>query len=788
MPQPINTAHLGSHFTAPSVYDLRRSVSSGYSTPGSMEAIPSPLAGVPGLQELPYSTASLVPTPEPLAGQKRLRHSHSQYSLAPTAEPFTPQRQQLLEDMVSRITASVGISHSWVEDPEWRKFLAEFIPGARPFSRKTLTKRLIPRSLTYYKAKARSKIQNKVITLHTDGWSGINFHHFQSFSGTADRNSHPLKLTDTSAERKTAELLLVHIRKMITELRDNSATGWRARLAAFVTDNSGESLSARNTIAEEYPDILCFPCYAHQINLIVGDYLNKCGAEFLVQAKKADEIITWLRSKTFVLALLRDIQVRARGKSLAIIRAVITRWIAHYLAYRRLLEVRTDLQALVAEDQARITSQLVTGNRAAKTKAEEVIGIIRSDEFWHSLARAKSHLGPLAQAANILQASYTRLDHVPLVFGMLYHHFHALRSLPTAHPDDILAANTIVASAEKRWMAADQDVFIAAIILHPGLKLRPLNATDGPFSFIDITRLMQRIYSRLFPSTTLPASALEQNLRAYLNDTGQFSGMSGIWQARQAATEHDEAGMTAGNGDRNDPLQIWQDIRRGLQLTPLEQIADLLLPICPNNGGVERFFSLLKRLLTAGRSRLTTENLMNEAELSTFIRSEQEASGTRLDRAKRRRRHYVDVSSVAASSHPPSSTPASTAPPTPETPIAAPLPDADSSIPTQSTDSADDETTAALPLVDSLGTIAARLIADSEENARTPDPGPRIHTAPGQGDPYKLPLSTLFDYRNIFWIQMVEKWGIRSLEGELAAYSIIDDHAEAEDDPDTYLV
>ena len=36
-----------------------------------------------------------------------------------------------------------------------------------------------------------------------------------------------------------------------------------------------------------------------------------------------------------------------------------------------------------------------------------------------------------------------------------------------------------------------------------------------------------------------------------------------------------------------DPLQLWQKNRRGDRLSPLKQIAELVLPICPNTGGME---------------------------------------------------------------------------------------------------------------------------------------------------------------------------------------------------------
>lgn len=68
------------------------------------------------------------------------------------------------------------------------------------------------------------------------------------------------------------------------------------------------------------------------------------------------ELITWLHSKTYVLALLRELQMSTMGKTLTIICAVLTRWLSHYLAYRRLLDVRPSLELLITKHEAEIRS------------------------------------------------------------------------------------------------------------------------------------------------------------------------------------------------------------------------------------------------------------------------------------------------------------------------------------------------------------------------------------------------------------------------------------------------
>ncbi len=75
-----------------------------------------------------------------------------------------------------------------------------------------------------------------------------------------------------------------------------------------------------------------------QINLIVGDYF-KVNQGFLKYSTLATELITWLRSKTFLLVLIWEVQKEKGLQVITVIQAVITRWTGHYLAYRHLLEL-----------------------------------------------------------------------------------------------------------------------------------------------------------------------------------------------------------------------------------------------------------------------------------------------------------------------------------------------------------------------------------------------------------------------------------------------------------------
>ena len=74
----------------------------------------------------------------------------------------------------------------------------------------------------------------------------------------------------------------------------------------------------------------------------------------------------------------------------------------------------------------------------------------------------KLHLQPLTIAANVTQAAFCHLDTILLTFGSLVMQYQWM----TDEPDHI-ALTSIIASLEKSWMAADQDIFMTTMIMNP---------------------------------------------------------------------------------------------------------------------------------------------------------------------------------------------------------------------------------------------------------------------------------------------------------------------------------
>ena len=77
----------------------------------------------------------------------------------------------------------------------------------------------------------------------------------------------------------------------------------------------------------------------------------------------------------------------------------------------------------------------------------------------------------------VLQASHTRMDHVALTWANLYHIYDTV--LPASGLVNLGTCDAITRSIEKRWKAADQPLFILAVIFNPYTRADAFHSCQG---------------------------------------------------------------------------------------------------------------------------------------------------------------------------------------------------------------------------------------------------------------------------------------------------------------------
>lgn len=129
----------------------------------------------------------------------------------------------------------------------------------------------------------------------------------------------------------------------------------------------------------------------------------------------------------------------------------------------------------------------------------------------------------MAVANFITQGSDTGLHHVLLTLGNLYH----IYSDPKL---DEAVQNRILGSLEKRWAAADQDVFIAAVVMNPYIRKRWFASGVQALTPSGLLGIVKRVCARIFREE--PDVEFSEAFMDYLQQREEFSDewmQLGMW-------------------------------------------------------------------------------------------------------------------------------------------------------------------------------------------------------------------------------------------------------------------
>ncbi|KIY49894.1 hypothetical protein FISHEDRAFT_31177, partial [Fistulina hepatica ATCC 64428] len=610
-------------------------------------------------------------------------------------------------------------------------------------------------------AKAHSEGRNA--TLQGDGWTGVNFHHLICFMITVERTLHTVHVHDASSDFKRAEEFLKLIKEVMNLLRNE----WHVTVVAVCTDASGEARKARRLLVQEMGNLVAPDCYSHQVNLVVGDYIRSKETVIYAYTKQADELISWLRSRTAVLARIRELCTELGKKPLAVLNAVITRWTAHYVAYSRLLELHDVLAVLVAKDEAMVPENRFLipkkGKRDAKLKAARMVGILKSSVFWHTITQIKMFLEPLALAANITQAGHCRLDSVLLTFGYL---MMVYTKRAEFHDRDPHALQVILASIERRWAKSDQDVFIAAVLLNPFIRASPFASIPERFGLANVYLLLVHLFERFF--MTPAPSVLLTEVQDYFAESGQFSALQPMIHSQEA--------LCANENVSPDPYGTWDMFRLsttgGMQNPPpLVRLALHIFSIVANSASCERLFSVFGHILTKTRNRLTTRHLEELATVKMQIRDQQLADNELKSHVKR---HFGKGSEAVTYATLSSALSAESSLMESESD-----PDSFSDSEMQSLEAQVRDTGRGFAGVAERLTTAVNEDGDDEDFSADV-PWPRKFPP--------IPIAKLFDFNNTLWVNSYKRSAHRSFEEELKFYELVNLDGEGEDEDEEFVI
>ena len=118
-----------------------------------------------------------------------------------------------------------------------------------------------------------------------------------------------------------------------------------------------------------------------------------------------------------------------------------------------------------------------------------------------------------------MQVTDCRLDHVLLTFGRLFRFFS--REIEADEDGSESIGQAVLDSLEMRWSKADQDAFVAAVLLNPYVKTGPFKPINALFSPVGIGALLERLWIRFYPSEPVPPSLYEEQ-KEYFENAGDM--------------------------------------------------------------------------------------------------------------------------------------------------------------------------------------------------------------------------------------------------------------------------
>ena len=125
----------------------------------------------------------------------------------------------------------------------------------------------------------------------------------------------------------------------------------------------------------------------------------------------------------------------------------------------------------------------------------------------------KEILKPLAIANNnITQAANTRVDHVLLTLGNLYR----IYNMGLIEPEIRVS---VLSSLEKRWDAADQELFIVTLCLNPYIQHQAFKAT---LPRMELISMAERVFKRVF-EVDMTGIEFMTAMMDYLDGKGSYS-------------------------------------------------------------------------------------------------------------------------------------------------------------------------------------------------------------------------------------------------------------------------
>ncbi|QRW20585.1 hAT family dimerization protein [Rhizoctonia solani] len=510
---------------------------------------------------------------------------------------LTPAKTEIFQAKILRLFIANNIALCAIDSVETWLFFNQYFPGAPLPTRQALAGQILKEAVWKLEENMVKAVYGKMATGLSNGWKDKRKRALLAYMANVDATAYTVGIKDILALPKTAENHLKVVKEAIKQCKEDLGMN----IVGWVSDAGGDLRGMRICLGKEHPELLLFDCWAHQIQLVVGDVL-KLKNDLVAAGNNAQEIAKWFILHSQALGLLHNEQVKATGRSCMYTVPNLTCWTSHYITAQGLLDDRGPLQATVALHHDRM---MQIGSRDPE-RTKRVLAAVEQPEFWRRLGELTSYLRPLAIALNIAQAADTRLYHILVTLGRLYQLFDD----PNIDPED---------------------AFILAIFFHPYIRCRLFSPNSPDFCANALYTVVQRVFERVFQKAS--ESGLFEAFMSYYNWTNEFSAEA--WHLKEYSDMYKNEGKDINLDAIWSTLPCPGTVNTGRH--QLACLARLILSIVANSAGCERLFSRMGNIHTKLRNRFNFKRVHDIATVAMDIDAQHQAAG--LTR-KRTRRHF----------------------------------------------------------------------------------------------------------------------------------------------------
>ncbi|KAM5543668.1 hypothetical protein V8D89_002919 [Ganoderma adspersum] len=292
--------------------------------------------------------------------------------------PWDENHQKLFEADLCDLFVACNFSFNAAENPQTRIFFNKWVPGAEVPDCRKLSGSCLDAAVTTALAGTQTAVFGQYATGQSDGWKNVAKTSVLTSTMNVNSRAHLVCTHDMTGRPKTGQEHLEVIKSDMAHME----TTYGVTTVGWVTDDGPDGKGTRTLLRKLMPWLILLVCWAHQCNLLVGDYLVLDPYRKIMS--RAIEVAKWFNNHSAALDLLNSKQLTTyedHTRPLTLLLLVITRWTAHLHAAVQILDVKRALVFVVAKHKQWLIAI------AASSRSSESQSLADHPKFWAMLQR-----------------------------------------------------------------------------------------------------------------------------------------------------------------------------------------------------------------------------------------------------------------------------------------------------------------------------------------------------------------------------------------------------------------